>query len=192
MNFKRDEINTVEDYWKNTSQDLDFIALETEIPRDTVIGILNLLSDQGKIKDFQINENKVLLFEELIDIDDYFELDLDKISTKFTDKDYFFDNEEINKEFNKGSLTINVKSKHFHHDYIILKLEVTYLDETYPISLLYDRTDSVYLMSTEQSDLLDKLYEELGHNLAYFLNFSQEILDKIIPLDFWETKAKFN
>jgi len=190
--FERDEIDLVFSYWKDISQDPEFISEDTGIELETVIGVLELLSKQGKIKDFHLNENKIFLFEELVDIDDYFALDLDKLSTGKDDTDYFFTDVDLKKSFTKGPFTIMVHSKHFEQDYIVLDLDVSYLDETYPIFLYYDRNERVFFMTPGQPEVLDIFLEELGENVQKFYEFSQEILDKIIPYDFWETKAKFN
>lgn len=187
-----EEIDLIHSYWQDQSQDPDFISQDTGIEIERVLEILELLSNQGKIKDFHLNENQILMFEELIDLDDYFELELDKLSTKGDDTDYFFDDMDLNLTFKKGPFTILVLSKHFFQDYVILDMDVSYLDETYPISLYYDRTERVFFFTPETPEVLDFFYEELGPNKQKFYDFTQEILDKIIPLDFWETKSKFN
>jgi len=190
--FERDEIDLVFSYWNDTSQDPEFISQDSGIELDKVVEILEMLSKQGKIKDFFLNENKIFLFEEIVDIDDYFALDLDKLSTKKDDKDYFFSDMDLNKSFTKGPFRINVRSKHFVQDYVILDLDVTYLDETYPIFLYYDRLERVYFLTPEQPEVVDIFIEDLGNNVQKFYDFSNEVLDKIIPYDFWETRAKFN
>lgn len=192
MEFKKDEIDLVFSYWMDVSQDPDFISTDTDISIDKVHDILNLLSEQGKIDDYSINENRIFLFEELLDIDDYFALDLDKFSTSGDDLEYFFDFVEINKRFNKDPFTILVKSKSFHQDYIILSMDVIYLDKTYSISLLLDRTDSVYFISEDRSSSLEDFFDVLGDDKQRFFKFSEEVLDRLVPYDFWETKSKFN
>lgn len=192
MKFKKDEFDLVHSMWNDESQDIDYISLETGISRDTVLEILQSLSDQKKIKGFKMNENQIILFEDMMDIDDYFTLGLDKLSTPDTDKDYFFEDEKIDKSFQKGPFTILVRTKHFFNDHVILDLDVSYLDETYPLHLMYDNAENVYLLTPGQPEIIDIFYEDLGDNKQRFLSFVNEILDKIIPMDFWETKAKFN
>jgi hypothetical protein len=176
----------------DTSQDPEFISQETGIELDKVLDILKFLSSKGKIKDFKIDESKILLYEELVDIDDYFALDLDKLSTKQDDTDYFFSDMDLNKNFMKGPFTVLVRSKHFQQDYVVLDLDVTYLDETYPLFMYYDREERVFFLTPGQPEVLDIFLEDLGDNVYKFYGFSDEILDKIIPFDFWETRAKFN
>lgn len=190
--IQRDEIDLIHSYWKDQSQDPEFISQDTGIDLEKVMEILELLSNQGKIKDFHIDENKIFLYEELIDIDDYFGLELDKLSTKGDDTDYFFSDVELNKTFTKGPFTVLVRSKHFQQDYVILDMDVSYLDETYPISLYYDRLERVFFFTPGMPEILDFFYEEIGSNKQKFHKFSEEILDKVIPLDFWETRSKFN
>jgi hypothetical protein len=190
--FKNDEIDTIHSLWMDTSQDPEFISQETGIELDKVLDILKFLSSKGKIKDFKIDESKILLYEELVDIDDYFALDLDKLSTKQDDTDYFFSDMDLNKNFMKGPFTVLVRSKHFQQDYVVLDLDVTYLDETYPLFMYYDREERVFFLTPGQPEVLDIFLEDLGDNVYKFYGFSDEILDKIIPFDFWETRAKFN
>jgi hypothetical protein len=190
--FKNDEIDTIHSLWMDTSQDPEFISQETGIELDKVLDILKFLSSKGKIKNFKIDESKILLYEELVDIDDYFALDLDKLSTKQDDTDYFFSDMDLNKNFMKGPFTVLVRSKHFQQDYVVLDLDVTYLDETYPLFMYYDREERVFFLTPGQPEVLDIFLEDLGDNVYKFYEFSDEILDKIIPFDFWETRAKFN
>ena len=190
--FKNDEIDTIHSLWMDTSQDPEFISQETGIELDKVLDILKFLSSKGKIKNFKIDESKILLYEELVDIDDYFALDLDKLSTKQDDTDYFFSDMDLNKNFMKGPFTVLVRSKHFQQDYVVLDLDVTYLDETYPLFMYYDREERVFFLTPGQPEVLDIFLEDLGDNVYKFYEFSDEILDKIIPFDFWETRTKFN
>jgi hypothetical protein len=176
----------------DTSQDPEFISQETGINLDKVLGILEFLTAKGKIKNFEIDESKILLYEELVDIDDYFALGLDKLSTDKDDTDYFFSDMDLNKTFVKGPFTVLVRSKHFQQDYVVLDLDVSYMDETYPIFLYYDREERVFFLTPGQPEVLDIFLEDLGDNLYNFYGFTDEILDKIIPYDFWETRAKFN
>jgi hypothetical protein len=56
--------------WTNETQDEDVISSESGIKLDRVIGILNLLSEQGKIKDFLPEEKEVISFKEMLDLDE--------------------------------------------------------------------------------------------------------------------------
>lgn len=190
--FRNDEIDIIHSLWMDTSQDPEFISQETGINLDKVLGILEFLTAKGKIKNFEIDESKILLYEELVDIDDYFALGLDKLSTDKDDTDYFFSDMDLNKTFVKGPFTVLVRSKHFQQDYVVLDLDVSYMDETYPIFLYYDREERVFFLTPGQPEVLDIFLEDLGDNLYNFYGFTDEILDKIIPYDFWETRAKFN
>jgi hypothetical protein len=70
MDFKQDEIDLVHTMWTNETQDEDVISSESGIKLDRVIGILNLLSEQGKIKDFLPEEKEVISFKEMLDLDE--------------------------------------------------------------------------------------------------------------------------
>jgi len=190
--IEKDEIDLIHAYWQDQSQDPEFISEDTGIDLDRVMEILQILSKEGKIKDFQIDESKILLYEELVDLDDYFALDLDKISTKGNDTDYFFSDMDLNKTFNKGPFTVLVRSKHFQQDYVILDMDVSYMDETYPIFMYYDRTERVFFLTPNDTEILEIFYDHLGENLKKFHLFCEEILDRLIPFDFWDTRAKFN
>lgn len=56
MNFAKDELASVEDYWINVSQDADFISQETGINKNRIIDILVELSERGRIEDFDLDE----------------------------------------------------------------------------------------------------------------------------------------
>lgn len=70
MDFKQDEIDLVHTMWANETQDEDVISSESGIKLDRVIGILNLLSEQGKIKDFLPEEKEVISFKEMLYLDE--------------------------------------------------------------------------------------------------------------------------
>lgn len=190
--YESDKVNLVHSFWNDTSQDPDFISQQTGIDLSIVLEILEHLEKKGKIKNFKLDETKIILFNEMINVEDYFNLNLDKISTKKDDENYFFYDTKVDKTFTKGPFTINVRWKHFIQDHIILDLDVSYLDETYPILLYYDIDDNVFFLSPGDPQILDIFIEELGHNLDKFYKFSEEVLNKIIPHDFWETRSKFN
>lgn len=190
--FENDEIELIHSLWVDTSQDPEYISEETGIDIKKVMEILELLSKQGKIKNFKMDESKILLYEELLDLDDYFELGLDKISTSMEDTDYFFSDIDLNKRFSKPPFTIFVKSKHLRQDFIVMDSVVTYLDRRYPMLIYVDRLDRVYFQTPSQPKKIDEFMESLSSDKSKFYGFCDEILDEIIPFDFWETRDKFN
>ena len=68
MDVNQDEIDLVHTMWANETQDEDVIASESGIKVDRVIGILELLSKQGKIKDFSL-EDEIITFKEMLNIE---------------------------------------------------------------------------------------------------------------------------
>ncbi len=68
MDFNQDEIDLVHTMWANETQDEDVIASESGIKVNRVIGILELLSKQGKIKDFSL-EDEIITFKEMLNIE---------------------------------------------------------------------------------------------------------------------------
>jgi hypothetical protein len=68
MDFNQDEIDLVHTMWANETQDEDVIASESGIKVNRVIGILELLSKQGKIKDFSV-EDEIITFKEMLNIE---------------------------------------------------------------------------------------------------------------------------
>ena len=68
MDFNQDEIDLVHTMWANETQDEDVIASESGIKVDRVIGILELLSKQGKIKDFSL-EDEIITYKEMLNIE---------------------------------------------------------------------------------------------------------------------------
>lgn len=69
MDFGKDELDLVHSLWSDETQDEDVISSETGMPKDRVLKILQILSDQGKIKDF-ITEKEIISFNEMLSIED--------------------------------------------------------------------------------------------------------------------------
>jgi hypothetical protein len=192
MEFRRSDMDAVHHCWAEESQDVEYIADATGLDAERVKEILQHLREKGKIKDDVVDENQVFSFMEMIDLDDYFNLDLHKIATPANDKDYFFDYEEVNEKFEEEPFEIWVRSKKFVHDFVLLDMMVKYEGDFFPIYLIYDRTEAVSFATPSGRSVLNRFWYAIEVDKDIFTRLTNEILDKIIPFDFWQTKLKFN
>jgi hypothetical protein len=60
MSFNQAEKDIVQNHWIDISQDPDFISQETGLDKNQVLGILKLLSKEGRIEGFDLNESLVI------------------------------------------------------------------------------------------------------------------------------------
>jgi hypothetical protein len=193
MDLKRDEIDLIFGYWKDISQDPEFISQDTEIDLDRVNKILQLLSDQRKIKDFIYNESKVLSFNELMDPELSIELGLPSFQKDIDDKDYFFDKKEVNKTWDKGVIKIYVYNVSFDGETLMFKTKITIYEDEFDIYIFFDDDENVEFGSEKDVDLDDfDLKIERFLKEEYFQDMFFDIYDEIIPDDFWETRSKIN
>jgi hypothetical protein len=192
MDLKRDEIDLIFGYWKDISQDPEFISQDTEIELDRVNKILQLLSDQRKIKDFIYNESKVLSFNELMDPELSIELGLPSFQKDIDDKDYFFDKKEVNKTWDEDVVKIYVYNVRFDGDSLIFKTKITIYDNEFDIDMWVDYDENVEFGSEKGPEYIDSFEVAIEDELEYFQDMFFDIYDEIIPDDFWETRSKIN
>jgi len=192
MDLKRDEIDLIFGYWKDISQDPEFISQDTGIELDRVNKILQLLSDQRKIKDFISEEYKVLSFNELMSPELSIQLGLPSFQKDIDDKDYFFDNKEVNKTWDEDVIKIHVSSVKFDGDSLVFDTIVTISGKDFPIYILVDFESNVEFGSPNGMKYVDDFIDSLGDELEYFQDMFEDVYGELIPNDFWETRSKIN
>lgn len=192
MDLKRDEIDLIFGYWKDISQDPEFISQDTGIDLDRVNKILQFLSSQRKIKDFISNESKVLSFNELMDPELSIELGLPSFQKNIDDKDYFFDEKEVNKTWDEDIIKIHVSSVKFDGDSLIFDTIVTISGKDFPIFILVGFDSSVEFGSPKGMEYVDDFMDSLGAEFEYFQDMFDDVYDEVIPQDFWEIRSKMN
>jgi hypothetical protein len=192
--FTHSDMEDVLEYWQDVSQDPDFISKETGLDLYKVIQILETLQKRGDISGFekvkvnQVDESKVLLFEDIVSPKIRKELRLDQLTKKSNDKNYFFDEKEIGKVYDAHIFEVKAMKVFYLPDLINIPLEVTIKGKDYFLSIVYLPDENIYY----SGDKLDDLKNALGNNSKLFDEVTQQILDDHIPFDFWEVKNMQN
>jgi len=198
--FTLNDMEIVLEYWQDVSQDPEFIAKETDLDLNKVIQILHTLQKRGDISGFSritirksnVNEDKVFLFEELMDTEIRKSLKLDQLTKTRDDKDYFFDEKEINKVYDAHIFEVKVTKAVLQQSVLIIPLEVTVKGKDYDMFMVYLPDENVYYGSKEGEKTVQSLREVLGNNWNLFDEVTEQILNDHIPLDFWEVKNMQN
>ena len=198
--FTLNDMENVLEYWQDVSQDPEFIAKETDLDLNTVIQILHTLQKRGDISGFSkitrrkpnVNEDKVLLFEELMDPEMRKALKLDQLTKTHDDKDYFFDEKEINEVYDAHIFEVKAIKVVLQQSVLIIPLEVTVKGKDYDMFMVYSADENVYYGSKEGEKTVQSLREVLGNNWNLFDEVTEQILNDHIPLDFWEVKNMQN
>ena len=229
MNFSDYELANVEDYWINVSQDADFISQETRISKKRIIDILVELSEKGRIEDFDLDEfqefPKVHKFTEMknsasfktfnpkqalrnkIDVDDYFDLDLDKMSREKGDKDYFFGVTRIGRSWTEYPLSIYVIDKKLlvldgSEKIVGFNIRVRLTNkigksEFFRLMMFYQRNGFVsfsrIVERVDSNQLLDieEFYSIIDEKEKLF-DLTSRVLDELIPDDLWDVLDRQN
>jgi hypothetical protein len=194
--FTLNDMENVLEYWQDVSQDPEFIAKETDLDLNTVIQILHTLQKRGDISGFSkitrrkpnVNEDKILLFEELMDPEMRKALKLDQLTKTHDDKDYFFDEKEINEVYDAHIFEVKAIKAVYQQGLIIIPLEVTVKGKDYDMFMVYSPDENVYYGSSEGEKTVQSLRTALEPNWDLFDEVTEQILNNHIPLDFWEVK----
>jgi hypothetical protein len=198
--FTNNDMENVLEYWQDVSQDPEFISKETDLDLNTVIQILDTLQKRGDISGFNkierrrnLDESKVLLFEELVDPEVIKSLKLDKFTDKEEYKKYFFDEREINEVYDAHIFEIKVIKVVYQQGLIVIPLEIEYKGSDYSMFMVYDSDDNVHYGSKTGEDGVEKITKTLGEeNMELFDSVTEQILNDHIPNDFWEIRNKLN
>jgi hypothetical protein len=194
--FTHSDMEDVLEYWQDISQDTEFISQETGLDINKVIQILDTLQKRGDISGFNridrrkptVNEDKVLLFEELMDPEMRKELKLDQLTKTHDDKDYFFDEKEIGEVYDAHIFEVKAIKAVYQQGLIIIPLEVTVKGKDYDMFMVYSPDENVYYGGPEGEKTVQSLRDVLGPNWNLFDEVTEQILNNHIPLDFWEVK----
>jgi len=195
MNFTTVEIEEVLSIFQDESQDPEYISESTGMEIEKVLSILNHLQSQGDIQGFNkierkmnISEDKVILFSEsIISPDLRKELKIDQLVKGSKDKNYFFDEKDINEVYNAHIFEIKVTKVIYQNAVVIFPLVVTIKNHDFEMFMVYHPDENVYYAS-EKGESLIKLKSLLGNNSELFDEVTERILNDHIPQDFWEVK----
>lgn len=134
----------------------------------------------------------IKLFEELLDPELLSRLDIKNIDNSL----YFYENKEINKTHYNELFESNVFDIVVSGDnsFLLINMNIKWKSTYYEVPLYYDTNDQIFYIISKNHNNIKKLKLEIG-NVEMFnkLNeFTEDILNKYIPLDFWKVRSKSN
>lgn len=171
------DIDLVQSYWVDVSQDVDWICGELDFTKSKVEEILNYLSKEGMIEGWIINES-------IISGDDFPDMDDDR---------YFYDKKTIDEVYDNNIFEILAKTIYLNetNDALIIDCVVTFRQKDYPIVILYFDDEEMYYGS--RGNEWNRLVDALG---PQYTNYLESLLHKIlidnVPDNFWKVKIKYN
>jgi hypothetical protein len=169
------DIDLVQSYWVDVSQDVDWICGELDFTKTKVEEILNYLSKEGMIEGWNINESFNMNFPDE------------------NDPNYFYNYKKIGEEYDNNIFQILAKSIYVNPNDIalIIDCEVSFRHNKYPIIILYFYDQDLYYGS--RGNEWNNLIEELGTQYAGYLeSLLYQILKDNVPYDFWEVRSIYN
>lgn len=136
---------------------------------------------------------KVLLFREMLDPQMSRELDLDKLSISINNQEYFFTEKKLNKNYEFGPFEIFVEKAVFQQSYIILPIQITCEGLTHRMFLAYDSDENIHYGTEMGQEGIVNIQQLLGHRRFQMLDeVTSEIIDDLIPEDFWIVRGYSN
>lgn len=169
----------------------------------TKVKKFNEMIDPSEFKNFKPGS----AIRNKMDPDDYFGLELDKLDK--SDTDYFFEDEMINRSWTDFPITINVVRKRLgirdiNEKIIGFQLDVYYTNkigktEEYSLAMFYERDTTVsfskevlrWQIQKFENIEISEFFERIG-GTERFYKLSSEIIDDLVPEDFWEVHDKQN
>ena len=193
--FTMSDMDDVLEYWQDVSQDPKFISNETGIELNKVIQILDTLERRGDISGFKKierkMEGKILLFEDL-NPETAKLLKLSQITKGTGNKDYFFDEKDINEVYDAHVFEIRTKKVYVSGDIIVFPITLTHKGQDYEMLLLYTSDDDVLYGSKDKDGVLE-VRKALGdQNIEILNDTTLQIVNDHIPQDFWEVRNRQN
>lgn len=120
-------------------------------------------------------------------------LGLDKISKDISDKDYFFEEKKIDKNFEFGPFEIYVEKAFFQQGFVIIPIEITCDGFLHRMFLAYDNDENIHYGSQMGQEGIIKIEQMLGERRFEMLDSAtEEIINEIIPEDFWDVRGQNN
>ena len=187
--FTAGELENVLEYWKDISQDPEYISKETGLEINKILSILDILKKEGKIENYEPVIEKILLFREMIEPSIFNKLNLRQFND--TSK-YLFNKKKINKVYDAKIFDIVVKSMEMNNNYVEFDCVIDYKGIDYPFLLDYDSEDQVYYGSREGKKIITELRNKLGDNIEILHQTTLKIIEENLPKDFWEVISKHN
>lgn len=197
--FTMNDMENVLEYWQDVSQDPKFISNETDISIDKVIQILHTLQKRGDIsgfspieKKYKSNESKILLFNELVSADAFKSLGLDKVDKSSEDKDYFFDEKEIDEVYDTHIFEVRAIKIVSKPGMLLIPIEISVKGDNYNMFIVYTTEDDVFYGAEDGEESINNIKMAIGSNWDMFEDVVDQIVDEHIPSDYWDVINKVN
>lgn len=140
-----------------------------------------------------MGKKKIKLFREMINPELSKELDLHKLSRDKSDKDYFFSEKEVDKTYQSGPFEVYVEKVFFQQGFVIMPIEITCDGFLHRMFLAYDSDENIHYGSQMGQEGIIKIEQMLGPKRFQMLDEStEEIINTIIPEDFWDVRGYTN
>jgi hypothetical protein len=140
-----------------------------------------------------MNRRKIKLFREMIDPELIKDLELDKISKDSSDKEYFFSEKTLNKDYEFGPFNIHVEKVFFQQGFVIMPIEISCDGFLHRMFLAYDSDENIHYGSQMGQEGIIKIEQMLGPKRFQMLDeATEEIINDIIPEDFWDVRGYSN
>lgn len=140
-----------------------------------------------------MGKKKIKLFREMINPELSKELDLHKLSRNKSDKEYFFSEKEVDKTYQSGPFEIYVEKVFFQQGFVIIPIEITCDGFLHRMFLAYDSDENIHYGSQMGQEGIIKIEQMLGPKRFQMLDeATEEIINDIIPEDFWDVRGYTN
>jgi DNA-binding Lrp family transcriptional regulator len=190
IDFTTGELETVLGYWKDVSQDTEYISQETGLELEKIYSILDTLQEEGKIKNYEpVMNERIRRFFEMVDPETYQSLKLGQFTSH---NKYFFNKKKIDRIYDAMIFDIVVKTMEMDNNCVIFDCVVDHKSKEYPFLMVYDADEQVYYGSRDGKQVVQELREALGDNMERFDQTTMKILHENLPEDFWEVVSKHN
>lgn len=136
---------------------------------------------------------KKFISNESIDPELAAKLGLDKISKGSSNEDYFFTKKEIDKNYEFEYFDIYVENMHFQQSFVIIPLEIICDGFLHRMFLAYDQNENIYYGSMTGETGIQKIKDILGDDrFDYLEEATSEVVDDLLPSDFWDVRGYSN
>lgn len=134
--------------------------------------------------------NHIRRIDELIDQEVLNHLNIKKIDRS----KYFFSHKEINQLYDAQIFEVLVKDMNLDTGgkAVLINLLVTYKFKDYGVGILYMDDENVFYGDLTDEELgVSDLRQDMGEsNMEIFNDVTEQIINELIPVDFWEIRLR--
>jgi hypothetical protein len=140
-----------------------------------------------------MSRRKIKLFREMINPELSKDLGLHKLSRETSDKNYFFSEKDVDKNYQFGPFEIYVENVFFQQGFVIMPIEISCDGFLHRMFLAYDSDENIHYGSQMGQEGIIKIEQMLGPKRFQMLDeATEEIINDIIPEDFWDVRGYTN